>query len=49
MGQAKIENMVAAGDPLDVAVRFASSALEGMKEFDWQYIAGKDVPQKEEG
>jgi hypothetical protein len=30
-------------DPRDVVVRFHSEALEGTEEFDWAYIAARDV------
>ena len=30
-------------DPRDVVVRFHSEALSGIAEFDWSYIAGRDV------
>jgi hypothetical protein len=30
-------------DPRDVTVRFHSIALDGMPEFDWSYIAARDV------
>ncbi len=38
----------AGGDPRDVVVRFHSEALGGTEEFDWNYIANRDVTTGEQ-
>ena len=39
----------APGDAKNVVVKFHSDALEGVSEFDWEYISTHDVVQNESG
>ena len=39
----QFDKLPQSADPRDVTVRFRSVALEGEPEFDWGFIAGRDV------